>query len=80
MPEPVALVTVIQLTELTAVHVQLVPLTTESELVLPVEGTDTLVGVTLYEQLDAACVNVTVTPPTVIVPVRCRPVVFAATV
>jgi hypothetical protein len=47
MPEPVALVTVIHATELTAVHVQLVPLTTESELVLPIEETATVVGVTV---------------------------------
>jgi hypothetical protein len=46
MPEPVALVTVIQLTLLTAVHVQFVPLTTDNELVLPVCVTDTVVGVT----------------------------------
>ena len=75
-----ALVTVIQLTELTGVHVQLVPLTTESELVLPMEETDTLVGETLYEQLEAAWLKVTVWPATAIVPVRATPVEFAATV
>lgn len=47
MPEPVALVTVIQLAELVAVHVQLVPVVTDSELVLPVDGTETDVGVTV---------------------------------
>jgi hypothetical protein len=36
IPWPVALVTVIQLTLLTAVHEQFVPLTTDNELVLPV--------------------------------------------
>ena len=51
MPEPVANVTVIQLTELVAVHVQLVPELTEIALVLPVDGTLTLVGVTVYTQL-----------------------------
>jgi hypothetical protein len=71
---------VIQLTELVAVHVQLVPEMTESELVLPVEGTLTLVGVTEYVQLLADCVNVTVCPATSIVPVRVAPVVLAATV
>jgi hypothetical protein len=47
MPAPVALVTVIQLTELVAVHVQLVPEVTDNALVLPKDGTLTLVGVTL---------------------------------
>lgn len=47
MPDPVALVTVIQLTELAAVHVQLVPVMTESELVLPTDETETVVGVTV---------------------------------
>ena len=47
MPAPVALVTVIQFTELVAVHVQLVPVVTDSELVLPVDGTETDVGVTV---------------------------------
>ena len=47
MPEPVALVTVIQLTLLTAVHVQFVPETTDSELVLPIWGTVTVMGVTV---------------------------------
>jgi hypothetical protein len=80
MPAPVALVTVIQPTELVAVHVQLVPEITETALVLPVDGTLTLVGVTEYVQLVPACVNVTVCPATSIVPVRVAPVVFAATV
>src|SRR6478672_3718648 len=47
MPEPVALVTVIQLTVLTALHEQLVPVITDTALVEPVDGTDTLVGVTV---------------------------------
>jgi hypothetical protein len=47
MPEPVALVTVIQLSLLTAVHVQLVPAMTDNEPVVAVCGTETLVGVTL---------------------------------
>jgi hypothetical protein len=40
-------VTVIQLTVLVAVHEQLVPVMTDTALVDPVEGTDTLVGVTV---------------------------------
>jgi len=40
-------VTVIQLTELAAVHVQFVPVMTESELVLPIDETETVVGVTV---------------------------------
>ena len=48
MPDPLApLVIVIQLTLLTAVHEQLVPVETDSALVLPMEGTLTLVGVTV---------------------------------
>ena len=39
--------TVIQLTELVAVHVQFVPVMTESELVLPTDETETVVGVTV---------------------------------
>jgi hypothetical protein len=60
MPDPVALVTVIQLTELVAVHEQLVPEVTDNALVVTMEGTLTLVGVTLETQLLAACVKVTV--------------------
>jgi hypothetical protein len=40
-------VIVIQLTLLTAVHEQLVPVVTESALVVPIDGTLTLVGVTV---------------------------------
>ena len=80
MPEPVALVTVIQPTLLTAVHVQLVPVVTDNALVCPIIGTVTLVGVTVAGQPEADCVNVTVFPATVIVPVRLEPVAFAATV
>jgi hypothetical protein len=47
MPDPVALVTVIQLTELVAVHEQLVPVVTDSELVLPPDGTETDAGITV---------------------------------
>jgi hypothetical protein len=48
MPEPLApLVIVTQATLLTAVHEQLVPLETESALVVPVVGTVKLVGVTV---------------------------------
>ena len=47
MPTPVALVTVIQLTELVAVQVQLVPVDTDNELVLPVDGAVTDEGVTV---------------------------------
>ena len=39
--------TVIQLTVLTAVHEQLVPVMTDTALVDPVDGTETLVGVTV---------------------------------
>jgi hypothetical protein len=60
IPDPVALVTVIQLTELVAVHEQLVPEVTDSALVVTKDGTLTLVGVTLETQLLAACVKVTV--------------------
>ena len=80
MPEPVALVTVIQPTLLTALHAQLVPDVTDSALVLPNDGTVTLVGVTLTPQPVPASVNVTVWPATVIVPIRSLPVVLAATV
>ena len=72
--------TVIQLTELVAVHEQLVPEVTDNALVLPMDGTLTLVGVTVYTQLFADCVNVTVFPATSIVPVRWLPLLFAATV
>lgn len=41
------LLTVIQFTALTAFHEQFVPLITESALVLPIDDTDTLVGVTV---------------------------------
>ena len=37
----------IQLTELVAVHAQFVPVMTESELVLPTDETETVVGVTV---------------------------------
>jgi hypothetical protein len=48
MPEPLApLVIVIHVTLLTAVHGQLVPLDTESALVVPLGGTVKLVGVTV---------------------------------
>ena len=80
MPDPVALVTVIQPTLLTAVQVQLVPVATDNALVCPIDGTDTLVGVTVAAQPEPACVNVTVCPATVIEPVRVTPVVLAATV
>jgi hypothetical protein len=80
MPEPVALVTVIQLTLLTAVHEQLVPVVTDNALVCPIDGTVTLVGVTVAGQPEPDSVNVTVCPATVIVPIRSTPVVLAATV
>ena len=47
MPEPVAPVTVIQLSLLTAVHVQFVPEMTDNEPVVAVCGTETVVGVTV---------------------------------
>lgn len=46
--------TVIQLTELVAVHVQLVPVITESALVLPIDDTETVVGVTVPVHCDAS--------------------------
>ena len=81
MPDPVALVTVIHATLLTAVHEHCVPdVTDNDEPVLPIIGTVTLVGVTVAEQPVPDCVNVTVCPATVIVPVRSLPVLLAATV
>ena len=53
---------------------------TDNALVCPIDGTVTLVGVTVAPQPVPDSVNVTVCPATVIVPVRSRPVVFAATV
>jgi hypothetical protein len=47
MPEPVALVTVIQVSLLTAVHVHCVPETTDNEPVVAVWGTETVIGVTV---------------------------------
>jgi hypothetical protein len=80
IPDPVALVTVIHATLLTAVHVHCVPETTDNdEPGLPICGTVTVVGVTVDGQPDADCVNVTVFPATVMVPVRLAPVVLAAT-
>jgi hypothetical protein len=73
------LVTVIQLTELVAVHAQLEPVTTEMLWLAPVDDTDTFVGVTVYAQLPAACVMDTVCPATVSTPVRATADVFAAT-
>jgi hypothetical protein len=73
------LVIVIQLTELTAVHAQLEPVVTAMLELVPVEGTDTLVGDTLYVQLPVPCVTVTVRPATVSVPTRVPPAGFAAT-
>ena len=71
---------VIHGTALVAVHEQLVPEVTDSALVLPIEVTDTLVGVTVELQLPAACVNVTIWPETVRVPMRAAVVVLASTV
>lgn len=80
MPEPVALVTEIHATLLTAVHVHCVPETTDNdEPVLPICGTVTVVGVTVDGQPVADCVSVTVFPATVMVPIRLAPVLFAAT-
>jgi hypothetical protein len=71
IPEPLApLVMVIHDALLTAVHGQLVPEVTDSALVVPVAPTVKLVGVTEYVQLLAACVKLTVTPPTINEPVR----------
>jgi hypothetical protein len=71
---------VIQAALLVAVHAQLDPVVTAMLPLLPVEGTETLVGETLKLQLAAAWLNVTVFPATVRVPLREAPVVFAATV
>ena len=75
-----ALVTVIHATLLTAAHEQLVPEVTDKALVCPIDGTVTLVGVTVAPQPEPDCVNVTVCPATVMVPVRLTPVELAATV
>jgi hypothetical protein len=53
-------VIVIQDTLLVAVQAQLEPVTTEMLAFVPVDGADALVGVTVYEQLPAACVIETV--------------------
>jgi hypothetical protein len=53
-------VIVIQETLLVAVHAQLEPVTTEMLALVPVDGAEALVGVTVYEQLPAACVIETV--------------------
>jgi hypothetical protein len=74
------LVMVIQLTVLVAVQAQLEPVVTAMLALVPVEGADALVGDTLYVQLFAACVIVTVCPAIAIVPVRATPPEFAATV
>jgi hypothetical protein len=74
------LVMVIQLTELVAVQAQLEPVVTAMLALVPVEGTDTFVGDTLYVQLPVPCVMVTVRPATVSVPTRVPPALFAATV
>ena len=82
-PRPVIdapLVTVIHAALLADVHAQLDPVVTAMLPVLPVEGTDTVVGETLKLQLFAACEIATVWPATVRVPVRAAPVVLAATV
>jgi hypothetical protein len=73
-------VTVIHATLLADVHAQLEPVVTATLPLLPVDGTDTVVGETLKLQLFAAWAIVTVCPATVSVPVRAAPVVLAATV
>jgi hypothetical protein len=77
MLEPAVIV--IHETLLVAVHAQLDPVVTAMLLLLPVDGTETFVGDTLYVQLPDAWETVTVWPATVIVPVRAAPV-FTATV
>src|SRR4029453_671294 len=81
MPVPVAPpVTVIQPALLTAVHEQLVPVTTETlPAVVPVDATAAPVAAKLYVQLFPDCVTVYPMPAIVMVPTRDDPVVFAAT-
>jgi hypothetical protein len=78
MLEPAVMV--IHAALLVDVHAQLDPVVTAMLPLLPVDGTETVVGDTLNVQLAAACVNVTVFPATLMVPVREAPVVFGATV
>jgi hypothetical protein len=79
-PDMPPLVIVIHATVLAGVHAQELPVVTAMLLLSPVDSAETLVGDTLYVQLSAACVTVTVWPPTVMVPVRALAVPFAATV
>jgi hypothetical protein len=79
-PDMPPLVIVIHATVLAGVHAQLEPVVTAMLLLSPVDSAETLVGDTLYVQLSAAWVTVTVWPPTVMVPVRALAVPFAATV
>jgi hypothetical protein len=51
IPDMPPLVIVIQGTELTGVHAQLEPVTTEMLLLSPVDSAETVVGDTLYVQL-----------------------------
>jgi hypothetical protein len=71
---------VIQLTLLVAVHGQLEPVMIETLPLLPVEGTETVVGETEYPQLPKPCEIVTVWPAMVSVPVRGPPEELLATV
>ena len=80
MPDPLApLVTEIQVASVVDDQPHWVPATTLTVLVPAMGSTVKLVGVTLYEQLPAACVTDTVCPATVSVPVRGAPVGFCPT-
>ena len=71
---------VIQLSLLTAVHEQLVPVETDTApLVVPAAGNDALVADSVWVQLFAAWVTVNVMPAIVIVPTRELVPVLAAT-
>ena len=73
------LVTVIQSAAVDAVQLQLEPDVTAIALLLPIAGTETLVGMTVAVQLDPDWLTVTVMPAATIVPTRAAPVVFSAT-
>jgi hypothetical protein len=68
-------VMVIQLTVLVAVHEQLVPVVIESALVLPMDGTDTLVGVTVAVHCASAVRTPTTTKTSAKNTAQCRSVI-----
>jgi hypothetical protein len=81
MPVPVTpAVIVIHGVVVVAVHEHLVPVVTENVELFPPSGTVNEDGATEYVQLLIACVNVTVWPATVMVPIRTAAPSFGATV